>query len=460
MKTFLVDGPRSGALRALNYAPAVERIRRAGSNSARPLRKIVREFGPAFGTVFTRLDCHSDHGVELLSQSDMFAADPKGRVIRRDSMRDPRKHYVDRGQVLIAGAGTLGDNELYGRAILADDRLAGKYVGPDSMTLVFENPDDDFSLFAYAWLASPTGLQAIRSTSYGTKLLRFRPDLLSSLPVPEASSAIISRVASLVRRCSSGREEYARQIRASREIVGHCAGIADAVAASKTRVRKSLVWTGPLPSLCAWNFAAGNGVVQSLRGKWRTRLRDVVTPGGIFLGPRAARVHCDPPHGVQLYSQRDVFMIRSIGQRVARTGLSDRLLFVPEDALLVAANGQMNEGSLFGKIELATFLGEGAGITGHIMRVLPLGGQRDAIFGLFDTTLGQWLLKSTAVGTSVPSMRIDLLEDLPFPDPDCLPTERISHHIQAAERARVDADAAEIEAIRVVEQEVLPQWLA
>src|SRR5690606_33502686 len=81
MRAFVVDEPRIGALRALNYAPAVERIRRAGSSSARPLSDIVKAFGPAYGTVFTRLDCHSDHGIELLSQSDMFAAEPRGRVI-------------------------------------------------------------------------------------------------------------------------------------------------------------------------------------------------------------------------------------------------------------------------------------------------------------------------------------------------------------------------------------------
>jgi hypothetical protein len=151
MRTFLVDEPRSGALRALNYSPAVERIRRAGSASARPLKNIVKAFGPAYGTVFTRRDCHRDFGVELLSQGDMFSVEPHGRVIRRDSMHNPALHEVERGQVLIAGAGTLGENELYVRALLADGRLTGKYVGPDSMTLIFENPDDDFSIFAYAW---------------------------------------------------------------------------------------------------------------------------------------------------------------------------------------------------------------------------------------------------------------------------------------------------------------------
>jgi hypothetical protein len=460
MRAFVVDEPRVGALRALNYAPAVERIRRAGSDSAKPLGEILKAFGPAYGTVFTRLDCSPDHGIELITQGDMFAAEPSGRVIRLDSMRNPERHLVTRGQVLIAGAGTLGENELYGRSILADGRLAGKYVGPHSMSLHFEDPDADFSLFTYAWLASPTGVQALRSTSYGTKILGLRKDLLSTLPVPVADRATMKRVAALIRRSVSGREDYARAIVASRRLVESIPDVAEALEACRYRRRRSVVWDAALPSLCAWNFAAAGGALPELRRKWSTRLADVVQSRGIFLGPRTARVGCAAPHGVQLLSQRDVFMIRPVGQRVARSGIADRLIHVPEDSLLVAANGQMNEGSLFGKIELASIFSRETGITGHIMRILPRSGQREAIYGFLSTSVGQLLMKSTAVGTSVPSMRTDLLASLPFPDPGLLPLAELREFVRRAEVARIDAQEAESEAIRIIEEEVLPQWLA
>jgi hypothetical protein len=152
-------------------------------------------------------------------------------------------------------------------------------------------------------------------------------------------------------------------------------------------------------------------------------------------------------------------MIRPIGQRVARLDVPDSQLFVPNDSLLIAANGQTNEGSLFGRIELATFFSHNSGITGHIMRVLPRTGQRDAIYAFLATAVGQLLLKSTAVGTSVPTMRVDLLEDLPFPDPARLPLQDLSHAIRDAEQARLDAARAEDEAIGIIEHEVVPQWL-
>lgn len=460
MRAFVVEEPSVGALRALNYSPAVERIRRAGSSSARPLRDIVKAFGPAYGTVFTRLDCSAAHGVELITQGDMFAAEPSGRVIRLDSMRNPERHLVTPGQVLIAGAGTLGENELYGRSILADGRLAGKYVGPHSMSLHFEAPDDDFSLFTYAWLASPTGVQAVRSTSYGTKILGLRKDLLSSLPVPEAPRRLVVRVASLIRQSVTGRDEYAQAIGESRRIVENNPDVAEALNACGNRLRRSVVWDGPLPSLCAWNFAAGGGAVRLLRSRWRTTLADIIEADGVFNGPRFARVDCSPPHGIEFLSQRDVFLMRPVARRIARPPISDRMLFVPKDALLVGSHGQMNEGSIFGKVELASFAGWRSGVTQDILRVLVREGLREVAYAFLSTTMGQWLLKSTAVGTSIPSMRIDLLERLPFPDAGELPASKIRSLILAAEAARVAADEAEAEAIRIIEEEVLPQWLA
>ncbi len=457
MRAFVVEEPRSRALRALNYTPAVERIRRAGSSSARPLRDIVKSFGPAYGTVFTRLDCHPDHGIELLSQSDMFAAEPRGRVIRRDSMREPDKHRIERGQVLIAGAGTLGENELYGRALLADGRLADKYVGPDSMTLVFESPDDDFSLFAYAWLASPTGVQAIRSTSYGTKILRFRSELLSTLPVPNAPTRVVRRVADLVRACTAGREQHLRELRAARGIVDAAPAMQTATEMCAERRRRSVLWDGPFPSLCAWNFASSAGALDFLRRAWSSCVGDVVEPAGIFRGGRGQRIPCAPPHGFEFLSQRDAFLIRPVPQRVL---LPSTGLMPSEGTILVGGQGTLGEGEIFGRATLVTAEGAKRAWTEHLLRIVPKPGQEAALFAYLTTTVGFRLLRSTAVGTKLLSLRPDLLFELPIPDQPARERARVEGLVRSAFAARREADLAESEAIRIIEQEVLPQWLA
>jgi hypothetical protein len=120
----------------------------------------------------------------------------------------------------------------------------------------------------------------------------------------------------------------------------------------------------------------------------------------------------------------------------------------------------MTEGSIFGKVELASFAGWRSGVTQDILRMLVHDGLREVAYAFLSTSVGQWLLKSTAVGTSIPSMRIDLLERLPFPDPGAVPSDEIKRLVLAGEAARIDADEAEAEAIRIIEKEVLPQWLA
>src|SRR5579871_5596056 len=113
---FTVEHPKSTALRALNYTPSVEAFKKkAAKRRCSRLGSLLSSMGPAYGTVFTRIDCEREFGIELLSQSDMFAAEPQGRVIRRDSMPNPDDHKIQKWQVLIAAAGTLGETELYGR---------------------------------------------------------------------------------------------------------------------------------------------------------------------------------------------------------------------------------------------------------------------------------------------------------------------------------------------------------
>jgi type I restriction enzyme S subunit len=460
MRSFVVEEPASGALRALNYSPTIERIRRAGSNSARPLHEIVKGFGPAYGTVFTRLDCHPDHGIELLSQSDMFAAEPHGRVIRRDSMRECDKHLIERGQVLIAGAGTLGENELYGRAILADHRLAGKYVGPDSMTLVFEDPEDDFSLFAFAWLASPTGVSAIRSTSYGTKILRFRQDLLTTIPVPLASPALIKRVADAVRRARLARERAFERLSFARSVYANSSLMQEATAMCAPRRRATTTWNGPFPSLSAWNFASTGEALPLLRRHCSERVADLVEPDGIFAGFRFVRINCDHPHGIELLSQRDAFMVRPAPRRIVFPSVPrDRLMSSP-GTIMLGAQGNIGEGDLFGRAMMVDARHASSAFTQHLLRVRPKAGEAERLFAYLSTDLGFRLTRTTAVGTAQRSVRIDLLREIPVPSISDTDAARIRSAVGESVQASIDGQSAEDEAIRTMEQEVLPQWLA
>ena len=456
---FVVSRPRSSGLRALNYEPGVEALRSAGGRSAR-LGDLLESLGSAYGTVFTRVDCAPDHGIELLSQSDMFAIQPRGRVIRRDSMARPERHVVRGAQVLVAGAGTLGDNELYGRSLVADTRLEGKYVGPDAIALTFRDPGSDHSLYCAAFLGSSLGISALRSASYGTKILRQRVDVLAELPVPLADDATVGRVAALVRSAVAGRERYAARLAAARDIIEALPEMVHAAELCSERRSYAVMWNGDLPTLRARAYASSGGALSFLRSEWQARLKDVVPQGGLFHGSLRQRTPCDAPHGVDLYSQRDVFSAVRIPRRIAHPGCSDASLFVPKKSLLVASRGQLSEGALFGQVMLGDTFPERSAVTQDILRILPRGELLGAVFTFLTTHVGQVLLRSTASGTSIPILRLDLVKELPFPVLSTAQERELLALVESASAAHRGAQESKNEAVRIIDEEVLPQWLA
>jgi hypothetical protein len=460
MKAFVVEQPRAGSLRALNYSPAIERIRLTGSSSARPLGKLAASFGRAYGTVFTRLDCHRDHGVRLLSQTDTFAAEPLGRIIRKDSMPHADRHLVRRWQILISGAGQMAEGNLFGRSIIADARIEGCFIGPDTFAIEFEEPGSDLNLWTYAVLNSTFGLQGIRAAAYGTSIPHLRADFLAALPIPEAPKEIVRRVAKLIRQTVSYRESYLLELMRARAIVDSMPTVQSANELCADRKMRAAMWEGPFPTLSAWTFASTGGALQHLRASWHAELGDVVEHNGIFNGPRFARIECLPPHGIEFMSQRDVMLIRPAPRHIALPGFDDRLLFADEGTILVGAQGTLGEGEIFGRAMLVHGRYLRAAFTQHLLRVVPKPSKAHALYAYLTTTVGLRLLRATAVGTKLLSMREDLLRLLPVPDWPAGIEQQVASLVSSAFHYRDLAERAEGEAIGIVEQEVIPEWLA
>lgn len=459
-KAFVVRAPTHHALRALNYTPEVEAFKGRTHLRSLALGSLLTSMGPAYGAVFTRIDCDREAGVELITQGDMFAAEPQGRVIRLDSMARPERHRVRRWQVLIAGAGTLGENELYGRAIIADSRLVDRFVGPHAMVLTFEDEGGDLNLYTYAFLCSRIGIKAIRSASFGTKILGVRKDMLASLPVPVPDDATVSRVAALVRDAVKGRETYAERLAAARAVVEALPEMREAHSMCAERRARCVAWSGMLPTLCAWNYASTGGALAYLLKRWRSRLADVVPESGLFNGPRFARVPVADGYGIEFMNQRDVFLIKPVPRRIAHPGFSDAKLFVPQGSILVGGHGTLGEGEIFGRCVYVTARLSRAAFTQDLLRVQPASGASGLVFAYLSSLIGLRFLRSCAVGTKILSLRPDLLRALPLPEVSEAQLDAIEQAVADASAARERSEQAEAEAVRIIEEEVLPQWLA
>lgn len=460
-QAFVAKNVTKDALRALNYSPAVEAFRSVGfGRKAALLEDLVAEFGRAYRKAFIRVDCSREHGVQFLSQGDTFAAEPEGRTISPHYLSDPEIYRIRRWEVLIAGAGTLAETELYGHCIIADNRLAGKLMCEDTFSLGFHEPEGDTALFTYAFLCTREGTRALRAMSYGTKILRIRRDLLRSLPIPLPDDTTQKRVADLIRTTVTERERYLREVKATRACIEALPEMQEALAMCQERKARCVVWNGDLPTLTAWSYGAAGKALPFLRTYWKSKLDDVLDVGGIFNGPHFARFSCQPPHGVDFCSQRDVFLIRPVGRRIVKPAFDEDKLFVREGCLMVGSHGQLNEGSIFGRVTYVDEDGAKYAYTQDILRMYVVRSQQHVAYAFFSTEVGLRLLRCTAVGTSIPSMHLDLLRALPFPDLPPTLHARVTAHVQSAMQARAAATAAEREAIRIVDEEVLPAWLA
>jgi len=360
---------------------------------------------------------------------------------------------------LIAAAGTLGETELFGRAVIADGRLVDKYVGPDALVLEFREPGGKDNLYTYAFLCTSIGFQSLRSACYGTKILGIRKDMLADLPIPLGDEDAKSRIASLVRNAVEQRERYLTQLRAARKVIEDLPEMIEARDMCEERKAKCLIVDASLSTLQAWTYASTGGALGFLQRKWSGRLGDVLQPNGVFNGPRFARIPCQAPHGVDFLSQRHLFLIRPVLRRIVHPGFADRLFFVPQGSLLVAGHGTLNEGEIFGRVAYVSSRLSRMAFTQDLLRIQPKPEYSSLCFAFLSSLVGFRLLRSTAVGTKILLMRPDLLRQLPLPENQGGLIKKITKHLDAALSAREDADNSEQEAIRIVENEVLPAWL-
>ena len=281
---------------------------------------------------------------------------------------------------------------------------------------------------------------------------------MRELPVPVPDDATVSRVAAHVRAATEQRERYASNLKAARRAIENFPEMQEAQAECAERRARCIVWSGELPTIHAWNYASAGAALATLRKRWPARLRDVVER--IKEKSRFARVPCNAPHGVDLVSQRDVFMMRRNPRRIVRPNLADDDLFATPSTLLIARDGQFSEGSLFGRAELAAAGLTHVAISEHLMQLLPKNHWSPVLFAYLTTPVGQRLTRTAAIGTSIPTIREDLFLDLPFPDLSDETVGQVSHLVAKALEARTRAESGEAEAQRIVEEEVLAQWLA
>lgn len=161
--------------------------------------------GDTFSTgSFPRVEVKDGNGVMLINQSDIFDTIVKGKWISKRKV-NLDNNLVSYGEVLVAGVGTLGENETFCRALFANEDLVGQLISGEFIRMKCNEKMPSGYLFS--WLNSDYGFRLIRSTHSGTKLCRPIPSLFLQIPVPVIDRDKMNEIDQMVRTAFTKRHQ-------------------------------------------------------------------------------------------------------------------------------------------------------------------------------------------------------------------------------------------------------------
>ena len=150
---------------------------------------------------FPRVEVGSNYGVMLINQSDAFDNIFKGKHISKRGVNLNR--LVEYGEVLIAGVGTLGENEFFCRTLFASEDMVGQLISGEFIRMKTKTQYPSGYLFA--WMNSDYGFRLIRNCQAGTKLCRPIPKLFLEIPVPIISASKMAEIDTMVKKAHTMR---------------------------------------------------------------------------------------------------------------------------------------------------------------------------------------------------------------------------------------------------------------
>ena len=160
----------STTINAFNHSERIKNTKDKITCLTRPLKDLIIN-GDVFSTgSFPRIEVKEDKGIMLINQSDIFDTIIRGKHISKRNVK--LSNLVEYGEVLIAGVGTLGENETFCRCIYANEDLVNQLVSGEfiRMKTIEEIP----SGYLYTWLSSDYGFRFIRNLQTSYSSITFR----------------------------------------------------------------------------------------------------------------------------------------------------------------------------------------------------------------------------------------------------------------------------------------------
>lgn len=168
------------SINAFNNSERIRKIQQRIIANSKPIKDLI-EGGQTFSSgSLPNIEVKPGHGIMLINQKDIFDNIVVGKYI--SSKNANLNDLVQYGEILIASDGTLGENELFCRAIFANEDLAGSFISCHFMRMKSNGTVPVGYLFS--WLNSDYGFRLIRNTQAGTKICHPIQKMFQNIPVP------------------------------------------------------------------------------------------------------------------------------------------------------------------------------------------------------------------------------------------------------------------------------------
>ena len=186
---------------AFNLSERIRKTRAAMTCTTRPLREVLLGGDTFSSCSVPSIEVKPEHGIMFINQKDIFDNIIKGKwVSKRNVSLDKLVEY---GEVIVACDGTLGENELFCRALFANEDLQGALISTHFIRMKTNNIVSPGYLFT--WLNSDYGFRFIRNCQAGTKLCHPIPIMFLDIPVPIISPDIVNEIDQLVKEAHTKR---------------------------------------------------------------------------------------------------------------------------------------------------------------------------------------------------------------------------------------------------------------
>lgn len=400
---------------------------------------------------------HAESGVRFLTTSTMAEADISNLPLlsRKDAHSKALRFLeVKESMTLISCSGNIG------KMAYARRDMEGTWSNQDILKVVADS-EKVLPGYLYAYLSSRFGIPLVTSGTYGAIIQHIEPHHIADLPVPRLGKTE-EEVHNLINAASQLRTIASEELLEASARYLAAANIREISPEHWHANSRRIGFATPVNerSLRAMNYLPINreleNQIKSRSNSWK-KLEDLCEPGTLRSGPRFKRIDADPKHGVELIGQQECFNLRPSGRWIAKKYLTDsQLLFPPDGAVMIAAQGCAGEHDLFGRAQFITGKRLNYAYSQHFLRVIAREDQipRGALFSYLNSQIAYRIRKGYQIGSMQQDFHPDMIKQMPIPIIDQIVAEQIDAMVRAAYQKFDDAIDAEDQAVTLVERTI------